>query len=67
MSDNNVQRCLACGAPLDAPVQGGKVKCKFCGGINIVHAHERKRVMILSVLNAARQTLRMLYIVAAAG
>ena len=43
MSDNNVQRCLACGAPLDAPVQGGKVKCKFCGGINIVHAHEKKK------------------------
>jgi ribosomal protein L40E len=41
MPDTNTQRCLACGAPLNAPVQGGKIACPFCGTVNVVGAHEK--------------------------
>jgi predicted RNA-binding Zn-ribbon protein involved in translation (DUF1610 family) len=41
MPKSNVENCLACGAPLEAPVQGGKVKCTFCGAVNVVRAHEK--------------------------
>ncbi|MEW6093177.1 MAG: zinc ribbon domain-containing protein [Chloroflexota bacterium] len=41
MPKSNVENCMACGAPLEAPVQGGKVKCTFCGAVNVVRAHEK--------------------------
>lgn len=41
MPKADVQKCLSCGAPLSAPPQGGKVKCEFCGAINVVQAHEK--------------------------
>ena len=37
----DTQNCLACGAPLTAPVQGGKIKCPFCGAVNILKAHDK--------------------------
>jgi ribosomal protein L40E len=43
MSDTNAQRCLACGAPLNAPLQGGKTKCIYCGTVNVVGPHEKKK------------------------
>lgn len=41
MAVSGVQICLACGAPLNAPVQGGRIKCSFCGAVNIAKAHEK--------------------------
>ncbi len=41
MSASNLQNCLACGAPLDAPVQGGKIRCSYCRTANLVKAHEK--------------------------
>lgn len=41
MPGSNAENCIACGAPLSAPVQGGKVKCSFCGAVNVVKAHEK--------------------------
>jgi len=37
------QICSACGSPLDAPIQGGKIRCAFCGTVNLVEAQEMKR------------------------
>ena len=43
MARNSTQVCVACGSPLNAPVQGGKVKCAFCGTVNIVEARETRQ------------------------
>ena len=43
MPASSIQNCLACGAPLNAPVQGGKIRCSYCGAINIAKAHEKNR------------------------
>lgn len=37
------QICTACGGSIDAPVQGGKVRCAYCGTINIVESQGMKR------------------------
>ena len=43
MPDTNAQRCLACGAPLNAPLQGGKIKCPFCNTVNVVGPQEKRK------------------------
>jgi len=43
MPRNSAQICVACGSPLDAPVQGGKVKCAFCGTVNLVEPTETRQ------------------------
>jgi LSD1 subclass zinc finger protein len=43
MPTNRAQVCSACGSPLDVPVQGGKIKCPFCGTVNIVEARETRQ------------------------
>ncbi|MFH1524789.1 MAG: zinc ribbon domain-containing protein [Chloroflexota bacterium] len=43
MPDTDAQRCLACGAPLNAPLQGGKTKCPYCGTVNVVGPREKKK------------------------
>jgi ribosomal protein L40E len=29
-------KCTGCGSPLNAPLQGGKIKCDYCGTLNII-------------------------------
>jgi ribosomal protein L40E len=36
-------RCIACGAPLNIPVQGGRIKCEFCGAEAIYTPDARKK------------------------
>lgn len=36
-------RCIACGAPLNIPVQGGRLKCEFCGAEAIYTPDARKK------------------------
>ena len=43
MPKTSSQICLACGGPLDAPVQGGKIRCTYCGTVNLIEAHETKK------------------------
>jgi len=43
MPDSNAQRCLACGAPLNAPLQGGKIKCTYCNTVNVVGPQEKRK------------------------
>ena len=43
MAKNSAQVCAACGSPLDAPLQGGKVKCAFCGTVNVVAPAETRQ------------------------
>jgi len=43
MPNISAHKCLACGASLNAPVQGGKIKCIFCGTITILDPHEKKK------------------------
>jgi ribosomal protein L40E len=43
MPTSSAQVCVACGSPLDVPVQGGKIKCPFCGTVNIVKPAETRQ------------------------
>jgi ribosomal protein L40E len=36
-------RCIACGAPLNIPVPGGRIKCEFCGAEAIYTPDARKK------------------------
>ncbi len=41
MPRTSMQNCTACGAPLNSPVQGGRIRCSFCGTMNLVEAQEK--------------------------
>lgn len=41
MPKKDAHVCISCGAPLDAPLQGGRVRCKFCGAMNVLEAPEK--------------------------
>lgn len=41
MPKKDAHVCVSCGAPLDAPLQGGRVRCTFCGAMNVLEAPEK--------------------------
>jgi ribosomal protein L40E len=43
MPNTNTQKCPACGGTLNVPVQGGKIKCSFCGTVMVMEAHEKQK------------------------
>jgi ribosomal protein L40E len=43
MPNASTHKCPACGEALNAPVQGGRIKCSFCGTLVTVEAQDKKR------------------------